>query len=214
MTTVETVEQLRALYRPPGRVSMAKEIDHLDSHCRAFIAHSPLAVLATTDGAGRVDISPKGGQPGFVAVLDDQRLAVPDMAGNNRLDSFTNILKAPGVSLLFLVPGVGETLRVVGRGSVSLDPAVLDRCPVGELRPNVALLVEVDTAFLHCAKALRRSGAWDPDRWPDTGELPSAACMLHDHARVLASADEAQAALEESYRSSTWAMGAQPPGEL
>ena len=154
---IDSVEGLREVYRPPAQRSLDKEIDHLDEHCRDFIAHAPFVILASTDGDGRIDASPKGGPPGFVAVLDDHRLAVPDMAGNNRLDSMRNIVEDGLVALLFLVPGVDETLRVNGRATVSVDSDVLDRCPIGELRPNVAIIVEARTAFIHCAKALRRS---------------------------------------------------------
>lgn len=215
--TLTTSEELRRVYRPPGAVSLAKEIDHLDRHCRDFIARSPFAVLATTDGQGRVDASPKGGPPGFVSVLDDRRLAVPDMSGNNRLDSLGNLVSSPGMSLLFLVPGVGETLRVVGRAEVSVDPAVLEQASTAGLRPNVAVIVTVTTAYLHCAKALRRSGLWEPERWPDLDGLASAACILRDHSAAGASgtvpagppADVAgfQEVLDRSYTERTWAMG-------
>ncbi len=211
--TVESVEGLRAIYRPPAQRSLDKEIDHLDAHCRSFISHSPFAVLATSDGRGRVDVSPKGGPAGFVKVLDDHRLALPDMAGNNRLDSMGNIVRAAGLSLLFMVPGVGETLRVVGQGSVTVHPAVLDACPIGDVRPNVALVVEVSTAFIHCAKALRRSGLWEPSRWPSTEALPSAACILRDHIGMPGTVEESQSMLDQSYAATTWAMGAVSPAQ-
>ena len=120
---------LRRVYRPPAQLNLDKEVGYLDQHCRDFIAHSPFAVLGTTDGSGRVDTSPKGGPPGFASVLDDRRLAIPDMNGNNRIDSLRNIVRCPGVSLLFLIPGVGETLRVVGRATVSTEPSVTFKMP-------------------------------------------------------------------------------------
>jgi uncharacterized protein len=202
---------LRRIYRPPAPASLDKEIHHLDGHCRDFIAHSPFAVLGTADGAGRVDTSPKGGPPGFVTVLDELHLAIPDMNGNNRLDSLRNVVRSPGVSLLFLVPGIGETLRVVGLASVSTDPEVLARCTLGDLRPNVALVVEVTTAYLHCAKALRRSGLWDPQRWPDTGDMATPACMFRDHMRLPESPDEVQEFLDRAYEEGTWSMGPAGP---
>lgn len=200
-------DALRGVYRPPAQVNLDKEVAYLDGHCRDFIAHAPFAVLATTDGSGRVDTSPKGGPPGFATVLDAHRLAIPDMNGNNRIDSLRNIVRSPGVSLLFLIPGIGETLRVVGRASVSTEPGLLDRCGFADLRPNVAIVVEVTTAFIHCAKALRRSGLWDPDRWPDTSDMATPACMFRDHMRLPESPEETQEMLDEAYASGTWAMG-------
>src|SRR4029077_19537845 len=133
---------LREIYRLPKQRSLDKEVDHLDPHCRDFIRHAPFVGLATSAADGRIDVSPKGGPAGFVVVLDDHHLAIPDMAGNNRLDSMRNIVEGGVVALLFLIPGVDETLRVNGRAGISVDPDVLGRCPVGELRPNVAVVVE------------------------------------------------------------------------
>lgn len=211
--TIASVNGLRDVYRAPAQRSLDKEVDHLDEHCRDFIAHSPFAVLGSTDSSGHVDTSPKGGPPGFVAVLDDHHLAIPDMAGNNRLDSMRNIVEGGSVGLLFLVPGIDETLRVNGQASVSIDPAVLDRCPIGELRPNVAVVVEVETAFIHCAKALRRADLWHPGQWPDTSDMASPACMLKDHIGLPGTVEESQRVLDASYATTTWKMGAEPvPG--
>ena len=203
-TLLQSEEDLRTVYRPPSQRSLDKEIDHLDDHCRDFVAHSPIVVLATVGADGVVDVSPKGGTPGFVAVLDDHRLAVPDMSGNNRLDSMRNIVGDGAVALLFLVPGVDETMRINGRASVTTDPDVLDRCPVGGLRPNVAIVVEVATAFIHCAKALRRGSIWQPEAWPDTTDMASPACMLRDHIGLDGSVEETQRALDASYEATTW----------
>lgn len=202
---------LRRVYSAPAQSNLDKEVGFLDRHCRDFIAHSPFAVLGTTDGSGRVDTSPKGGPPGFASVLDDRRLAIPDMNGNNRIDSMRNIVRCPSVSLLFLIPGIGETLRVVGRAAVSTDPSVLERCHIDTLVPNVAVVVEVTTAYIHCAKALRRSGLWDPARWPDTDDMATPACIFRDHMRLTESPAEVQEFLDEAYAEGTWAMG--PPAE-
>ncbi|MBV8981878.1 MAG: pyridoxamine 5'-phosphate oxidase family protein [Acidimicrobiia bacterium] len=207
MDTVTSLEGLRTIYRPPAQRSLDKEIDHLDGHCRDFLAHSPFVVLASTDGAGRVEASPRGGPPGFVAALDDRRLAIPDMAGNNRLDSMRNIVDGGSVALLFMVPGTDETLRVNGRAMISTDPGVLDRCPVGELRPNVAIVVEVATAFIHCAKALRRAALWEHDQWRDTSDMASPACMLKDHIGLEGTVEDSQRVLDASYAASTWKVG-------
>jgi len=204
---IGSLEELREHYRNPAQRSLDKEVDHLDVHCRDFIAHAPFAVLATVNGDGRVDTSPKGGPPGFVAVLDDHTLVVPDMSGNNRLDSMGNIVMAGGASLLFLVPGTDETLRVVGRASLSINSDVLDACPIDGMRPNVAIVVDVQTAYIHCAKALRRSSLWDTERWPDTSTMSTPACMLRDHVGLEATVAQTEAALEASYQATTWAMG-------
>jgi uncharacterized protein len=209
-TDLRSVTELRTLYRQPGKASLDKEVDHLDGHCRDYLAHAPFAVLATTDGAGRVDTSPKGGPPGFITVLDDHRLAIPDMAGNNRLDSFQNIVSCPAVSVLCMVPGVGETLRVVGTATVSTTADVLARCRVDAMAPNVAVVVEVTTAYIHCAKALRRSGLWEPERWPSLADMASPACMLRDHMALPDTTQEMQHFLDEAYERTTWAMGGQP----
>jgi uncharacterized protein len=207
---IESEAGLRQIYRMPKQRSLDKEVDHLDAHCRDFIAHAPFVVLATAADDGTVDVSPKGGPAGFVAVLDDHRLAIPDMSGNNRLDSMGNIVSGDGVvALLFMVPGTDETMRVNGRASISVDRDVLDRCPVDGMDANVAIVVEVRTAFIHCAKALRRSGLWQPDRWPDTSDMATPACMLNDHIG-LGDAELSAQALEEGYALTTWAMGGEP----
>lgn len=205
--TLQDVAALRGVYRPPVRANLDKEIHHLDGHCRDYIAHSPFAVLGTTDGNGRVDTSPKGGPPGFATVLDEHHLAIPDMAGNNRIDSLRNIVRSPGVSLLFMIPGVGETLRVVGQATVSTEATLLEKCRVASLRPNVAILVEVSTAFIHCANSLRRSGLWHPDRWPDTSDMASPARIFRDHMRLTDSTEEMQESLDAAYAHMTWAVG-------
>jgi uncharacterized protein len=200
-------EELRSVYRPPAQRSLDKEIDHLDDHCRDFIAHSPFLVLASSNGEGRVDASPKGGPPGFVTVLDDGHLAIPDMAGNNRLDSMRNIVEEDGVASLFLVPGTDETLRVNGRAVITTDATVLDRCLVAGRRPNVAIVVEVRSAFIHCAKALRRAALWDPAQWPDTTDMASPACMLKDHIGLEGTVEDSQRFLDASYEATTWQFG-------
>ena len=200
---VDSMTTLRQIYRAPGQRSLDKEIDHLDTHCRDFIAHSPFVVLASGDSQGRVDASPKGGPPGFVAVLDDNHLAIPDMAGNNRLDSMQNIVTGGHIALLFMIPDINETLRVNGRASVSIDPKVLAACPVNSMQANVAICVEVETAFIHCAKALLRGAVWNPEKWPDVSDLASPACMLKDHIGLEGTVEDSQRALDESYAKRT-----------
>ena len=204
-------EQLREVYPLPARPSVAKEVDHLDPHCRTFIAHSTFMIMATSDAAGNLDVSPKGGPPGFVTVLDDHRLAVPDLSGNNRLDSIGNLVERPGIALLFCIPGLDETLRVNGRATITADPAVLDASEVRGIRPRVAIGVDVATAFIHCAKALRRGSVWQPDEWPDRTDMPSIACMLRDHyALPDLDVDAVERRLEQSYTNRLWLAGGAP----
>jgi uncharacterized protein len=203
---IDSESRLREIYRAPSQTSLDKEVDHLDAHCRAFIAHAPIMVLASADVGGHVDISPKGGPPGFVAVLDNRRLAVPDMSGNNRLDSIRNIVSGGRVALLFLIPGVDETLRVNGSASVSIDPDILAACPINGMPANVAVVVSVESAFIHCAKALRRGAIWSPERWPDVSDLESPACMLKDHIGLEGTVEDSQRRLDESYAKTTWKM--------
>ena len=138
----------------------------IDEDCARFIAASPLAVLATADADGRCDASPRGGPPGFTSVLDPGRLAIPDYSGNRRQDSHRNLLSNPYAGLVFFVPGVKETLRVNGRTELSTDPNLLGALTTGGRPPKLALVIEVETAFIHCGKALHRSELWDPSSWP------------------------------------------------
>ncbi len=205
---VRTLDELRSHYREAAGLSLAKQHSRLDDHDRQFIADAPLLMLATSDVAGAVDVSPRGGPPGWVGVLDEGHLAIPDLAGNNRLDSLANIVVSPGVGLLFVIPGLDETLRVNGEAVVTTDPAVLARVTVRDKTPRTAIVVAVSDAYIHCAKAFRRAGAWSPDEWPDRSGRPSIACMLRDQVgqpdvEVVA----VEQTLEASYRSTLWQVG-------
>jgi uncharacterized protein len=180
---VTSEEALRAIVGRPSELAIRKEISHLDAHCRAFIAHSPFVLVATASMTGRGDVSPKGDPPGFVQVLDEHRLVIPDRPGNKRLDGMRNLLENPHVGLLFLIPGLEETLRVNGRAWIIRDEEILSRCSVQGKRPNLALGVYVEECFIHCAKAFKRSNLWQPDRWPDRSSLASPSEMLVDQAR-------------------------------
>lgn len=178
--TVTSRDELRAIFGAPMERAVLKERASLDVHSRAFIASAPFVLIATSGAAGRCDVSPKGDAPGFVLVLDDHHLVVPDRPGNNRIDGFTNIVENPHVGMIFLIPGREDTLRVNGRASIVRDGEILDRLEVQGKRPKVAIGVEVEECFLHCAKAFKRSGLWDRERWPDVAGLPSMARMLWD----------------------------------
>lgn len=179
-----TSDDLAELYRQPSKVAAGKEVDHLDKACESFIASSPYVLMATSGADGKADVSPRGGPRGFVTVLDKHRLAIPDLNGNNRLDSIRNIHENPNVGLLFLLPGRGETLRINGKAYLTTDPLILEGFS-NELRtPKAAIGVVVETAYLHCAKSIIRSGLWQPDTWADTaissGAILKAHANLHD----------------------------------
>jgi uncharacterized protein len=203
---VEDRTELRRRYADPHPMIADKSIDHIDPRSREFIARSPFLVLATTSDRG-TDASPRGGPPGFVAVLDDRRLAIGDLAGNRRLDSFENVLVKPAVGLLFLIPGMGETLRVNGRATLTTDPAVLDACTIDGVRPGTALGIDVVEVFLHCAKAFRRSRLWDPETWPADGTGPRAAEIWRSQMNLDAAADALEADLEAGYQATMWQPG-------
>lgn len=203
---IRSDDELRTLMRPPRGRAADKQIDHLDHNCRDFIAHAPFVLVGTTNADGTGDVSPKGGPPGFVTVLDDHRLALGELPGNNRADGYRNLIANPAVGLIFLVPGVGETLRVNGRGFVVTDSDVLEACAIDGRRPKLALGVEVVESFIHCAKALRRADLWAPARWPDVSEMIPVACMLNEHAGIDGDPDGSRTAavLEENYADTLW----------
>ena len=177
---ITTEAELRARFAAPGRLAVQKQLDRLDANCRRFIALSPFLCLATSRPDGLADNSPRGDAPGFVQVLDDRTLVVPDRPGNNRLDSQTNIIHNPNVGLLFFIPGVTETLRVNGRATITAEPELLARFEVRGRAPKVAILVAVAEAFLHCSKALIRSRLWQADAQVDRKALPSLGRMIAD----------------------------------
>jgi PPOX class probable FMN-dependent enzyme len=172
--------ELRAVYKQPTPLAVTKEIGRLDPHCRRFIELSPFICIGTMTPNGRSDVSPRGGEPGFVAVLDDNHLAIPDRPGNNRLDTMLNILKQPAVGLLFFVPGVEDMLRVNGVAQITMDDALMRRFMVQGKPPVSVMVVEVRQAQLHCPKAIKRAGLWDPASYIDRKTLPTLGKMLHD----------------------------------
>jgi uncharacterized protein len=205
---VHSVDELRQIYHSPAPGAVNKVIDRLDEHCRTFIEHSPFLVLATASQDGRCDVSPKGGPAGFVQFVDDHHLAWADLAGNNRLDSMQNLLSNRGAAILFMIPGLDETLRVNGEASISTAPDLRERCRVESKTPHVVLMVEVVEAYIHCAKALRRGGIWHPESWPDLADMPSVASMLRDHTGARGvDPDQIETALEVDYTRTLWEPG-------
>jgi PPOX class probable FMN-dependent enzyme len=178
--SIESIEQLRALYVAPKERAIRKQLTQLDVHCQRFISLSPFLVLASSDATGRADASPRGGDPGFVKVPDATTLLIPDAPGNNRLDSLENIIATGAVGLLFVIPGVDETLRVNGRAELSNAESDIDLCATDRRRPKLVIRVVVREAYLHCAKALMRARLWDPGTRIDRDLLPSIGQMIND----------------------------------
>ncbi len=174
---VTSIEQLEAIYGQPSGAAVFKEIDHINAEYRAFIEAAPFFALATNGPEG-VDCSPRGDEPGFVRIADEKTLMIPDRRGNNRIDSLRNIVHDPRVSLLFLVPGVGETFRVIGRASISTDPALLESFVFAGKTPRAVMIVTVESVYFQCSKAIIRSGLWDASRHVDRASLPSNGTIL------------------------------------
>lgn len=180
---IETLEALEAHYGVPSQKGVDKELPALDKHCKRFIELSPFFLMATASGT-KVDVTPRGDAPGSVQVVDDNTLLLPDWPGNRRLDSLKNILINPSVSLIFLIPNVGETLRILGAAEIFTDEALRARFETGLKKPLSVIRVRVQTAFLHCSKAFLRSRLWEPDCWPARSALPSAGEMFRDHMKL------------------------------
>jgi len=176
-------EQLREFYDAPMEAAVRKDIGHIDELCARLIAASPMLFVATFSAEGHADVSPRGGQPGFVTVLDEHHLAIPDATGNRRLDTLENVVGSGRVGLIFLIPGRNTTLRMNGHAAVSAAPELLERVtPVGK-PPKTAIVVKAEEVYTHCPKAFVRSKLWDPESWPDPAALPTSAEVSLAHQR-------------------------------
>ncbi len=172
--------ELGGIYDPALERSLRKQIDHLDEYCRALIAASPFVVIGSQAG-GVADTSPRGDMPGFVKVIDDHTLLIPDRRGNNRLDSLRNIVRDPAIGLLFLIPGITETFRVNGDAVISRDPALTGQFEVQGKTPRTVIVVKVKEAYIHCSRALVRADLWNPAKHADRRELPSFGTVMAKH---------------------------------
>jgi len=181
---VTTQECLRKYRNLPSRFVANKVIDHVDDLARRFIAASSMVLLATRRKDGGVDITPRGDPPGFVQVLNDRVIALPDRPGNNRVDAFENVLRDPGVGLYFIIPGHNDSLRISGRARIVKDTKLLTGMEVRGHVPDLAILVKVDALLSHCPKAFVRAGMWDRDSWPHLDEVPSAGEFLKAHGNL------------------------------
>lgn len=178
-------ERLREIVNAPdpNGIVMRKQLPTLDEHCRAFIAKCPFLILSTANADGQCDASPRGDAAGFVQVLNDQILIIPDRPGNRRLDAMLNIVENPHAGLLFVIPGVEETLRVNGRAVITEDPNLLSRMAFKSKTPQLGIVVQVEEAYFHCARAFKRSRLWEPDGWIDRAELPSLGKIIADQVK-------------------------------
>ena len=195
MPAITSIEQLRTLYAQPTERAVKKELTYVDKHCRSFIALSPYVVLCTSDASGNLDASPRGGSPGFCKVADDHTVLMPDRPGNNRLDSFTNLIQTGRIGLLFFVPGVDEMLRVNGTAELRTDEALCGQCVEQGKAPKGVVTVAVREAYLHCAKAIMRSGLWKIETQVARSVLPSLGQMIHDQSGGVTAVESQEAAV-------------------
>lgn len=179
--TVTRPDDLRQRFGAPAQASLAKVRDHIDADYRALIMASPFLIMATS-GPDGLDCSPRGDPAGFVEVLDDKTLVIPERRGNNRIDSLNNLLHDARIGLIFLIPGVGETIRVSGRATISLEPDLLGRFIHGGALPRLVIVVSVETVFFQCARAVMRANLWNPAHHRDRASLPSAGQLLRSAA--------------------------------
>lgn len=199
---------LREHFPAVSALAQRKSLTRLERHSRSFIERAPFLCLGTQAQDGTADVSPRGDAPGFVKVLDDTTLLIPDRPGNNRLDSLANILSNPSVGLLFLIPGFHETMRVNGTARLTRDPELLALCAVEGRLPRAAIIVDIAEVFIHCAKAFRRSGLWDPETFQDRRSMPSLPQIIHEQTSEAAvdpqEMAQAEAALEQAYAKSMY----------
>jgi len=205
---VDSLEELDAITERASGGAAGKTMHRIDQYARQYIGLSPFCCLATSDGRGHADVTPRGDKPGFVRIIDDKTLLIPERPGNNRMDSLRNIIENPSLGLLFFIPGFEDTLRVNGRGRVTKDSRLLAESTVDGKTPKLGVIVEVDEAFLHCAKAFRRSRLWEVGAQVPRAAMPTLARMIMD--QMAEKANEAKPAetavkaidaeIEENYR--------------
>lgn len=197
---VSTEAQFRAVIGNPSHRVLRKQVGALDDHCRAFIARCPFLLIASSDAEGNMDVSPKGDPVGFVRVLDDSTLAVPDRPGNRRADTFRNLLQNPHVGMLFLIPGKSETLRIGGTAIIVRDQWLRDEMAIAGKPPDFAVVVHVEKVFFHCSKCVIRSKLWDGAHWPELAGLPSLAQTMVDAGKLEETVEEMHALIEKDAR--------------
>lgn len=206
MEFIESREQLRTIYKTPApdAGSIRKELKQLDGHCRSFIAKSPFVLIGSSDGRGNADVTPKGDRPGFAAIIDNSTIAIPDRPGNNRVDTLENLIANPSVGLLFLIPGMNETLRVNGDARITTDAGLREQLAVEGKAPISVIMVTIKAVYMHCAKAFMRSTLWQPESWPDRKSIPTLGEILRDQLALADSAEDTDRRLDDSYRNTMW----------
>ncbi len=193
---IATRERLREISKPPSFRARNKVIDRIDEICCRFIAACPFVIVASRGADSQIDVSPKGDPAGFVAVLDEKTLAIPDRLGNNRLDTFENVLVHPEIGLIFMIPGHGDTLRISGTAKVVRDVALQARLAIDGKQPHLILVITIAQVFVHCPKCVFRSKLWSPEHWPDRSSLPSLAEAIVTHAKSGETVAEVQAVID------------------
>lgn len=204
MSRIEEKSTLRAKMGEVGELAAGKTLKRIDKYARIYIERSPFLCIGTADENGNADVSPRGDPPGFVRIVDDKTIIIPDRPGNNRVDTMANIIANPQVGILFLIPGIDDTLRVNGKASIIDDPAELAPCAINGRPPKIGIKVKVDEVFFHCAKAFRRSRLWDQASHEDRKFLPGLAHMVMEQARACevdeAESDKVEAEIQEEYK--------------
>ena len=197
---VQTLEALYALNGEPVDAIVNKHTSYLTPLLEAFIQASPFFLVATADAEGNCDVSPKGDPPGSVKILDRRTIAIPDRAGNRRIDGHRNVLANPHIGLIFIIPNVDETLRINGRAFLTTEPGLLASMAMQGREPKLAIIVEIDEVYMHCARAFLRSGLWQPETWPDPDTVPTLRAISCEQ-KDLPPPDESQGKRQEEYRS-------------
>lgn len=197
---VRTTEELYARNGVPHESILNKHTSYLTPLLEEFIRRSPFFMIATADDDGNCDVSPKGDPPGSVSILDQRTIAIPDRAGNRRIDGHRNLLTNPHIGLIFIIPNVDETLRINGRAFITADPELLAVMEMQGRAPNVAIVVEIDEVYMHCARAFLRSGLWQPETWPEPETVPTLRAIMCEQ-KDLPPPDESQGKRQEEYRS-------------
>jgi PPOX class probable FMN-dependent enzyme len=203
MSRITTLEELAALYGTPVPTSLAKEVDQITPHYRTLIEASPFVALATAGPEG-LDCSPRGDMAGFVRIHDEKTVMIPDRRGNNRVDSLRNIVRDPRVGLLFLLPGSGSTLRINGKAHLSIDPELLESFAVDGKAPRSVVVIEVETIYFQCARAIIRAELWNPERYIDPGDLPTPGQILADLSNNELGGDEYDSSWKTKAAESMW----------
>ncbi|CUJ22754.1 pyridoxamine 5'-phosphate oxidase family protein [Cognatishimia activa] len=204
MKYIESLEELRDSFQAKHDVAIRKELRFIDAHSRQFIEKSPFVFIGSQNSAGNGDVSPKGDLPGFVQVLDDVTLAIPDRPGNNRLDTWENVIENPNVGLIFLIPGMNETLRINGEARLTVDADMCRSMHVNNRPASAVLIVKVREVYMHCAKAFMRSKLWSPETWAPRSDMPTLGQILKDQAKLSETAAEFDDVLDEAYRTTMW----------